>query len=335
MFDEEEEDNGFFLLVLGVLAAILLIVVVVAINDDELPEATVTGPPPEEVVEQAAPTTTEAPAPTTTAAPTTTEAPPPPPEPEPFTLWQALGDTPDNSQFAAIGGPLGLQDALEADGPLTVLAPSNDALDAFGGENIGALAADPDAAAAVVGYHFIPGEVFAGDIAALDGQTVTTTTGLPIRIDLDDEGTVFLNDTTRVVQADIEADNGVLHVIDMVLMPPSNINEAIGLQNVEFEVASAVITAAGQEELQLAVAFFNDNPGVNATIEGHTDTDGSADGNLDLSQRRAEAVEQFLIDNGIDGDRLNPIGFGEEQPILDDGVEDKPASRRIEFVVQQ
>lgn len=332
MFDEEEEDNGFFLLVLGVLAAILLIVVVVAINDDELPDATVTGPPAEEVVEEAAAPETTA-APTTTAAPATT-VPPPPPAPEPFTLWDALNDTPDNSQFAAIGGPLGLQDALEADGPLTVLAPSNAALDAFGGENIGALAADPDAAAAVVGYHFIPGELSAADIIALDGQTVTTTTGQPIRIDLDDSGTLFLNGLTQTVTTDIEADNGVLHVIDMVLMPPSNINEAIGLQNIEFEVASAALTAAGQDELQLAVAFFTDNPGVNAIIEGHTDTDGTVEGNLDLSQRRAEAVEQFLIDNGIDGDRLTPQGFGEAEPILDDGVEDQAASRRIEFVVQ-
>ncbi len=42
-------------------------------------------------------------------------------------------------------------------------------------------------------------------------------------------------------------------------------------------------------------------------------------------------MQQFLIDNGIDADRLQAIGFGETQPILVDGVEDKAASRRIEF----
>ena len=108
-------------------------------------------------------------------------------------------------------------------------------------------------------------------------------------------------------------------------------DRVIGLENIEFEVGSAVITANGQAELQKAIDFFAANAGVSAVIEGHTDTDGADDLNLALSQSRADAVRQFLIDNDIEADRLTAVGFGETRPVLVDGVEDKAASRRIEF----
>ena len=336
MFDDEEEDNGFFLLVLGVLAAILLVVTVVARSGGDLPAATVTGDAPEETT-TAAPETTEAP--TTTAAPeTTTEAPATTEAaaPEPVTMWDALGESGQASQFIAIGGALGLQadlDAItDADGnPVqrTLFAPSDEALAKLDPAELGAIAGDPEGAAALVGYHFLDGVVTAEDVVALDGQTVQTRTGLPMQISVVD-GEVFLNGTTKVTSTDFAADNGIVHIIDTILTPPT-VNQVLGLENIEFEVNSAVITAAGQAELQKAVAFFSENEAVNALIEGHTDTDGSDEGNLALSQARAESVQQFLIDNGIDAGRLQAIGFGETQPILVDGVEDKAASRRIEF----
>ncbi len=336
MFDDEEEDNGFFLLVLGVLAAILLVVTVVARSGDDLPAATVTGDAPEEESTTVAPETTEAP--TTTAAPeTTTEAPATTEAAvEAVTMWDALGESGQAAQFIAIGGALGLQDDLEAltdaDGnPVqrTLFAPSDEALAKLDPAALGAIAGDPEGAAALVGYHFLEGVVTAEDVVALDGETVLTRTGLPMQISVVD-GEVFLNGTTKVTSTDFVADNGIVHIIDTILTPPT-VNEVLGLENIEFEVSSAVITAAGQAELQKAVAFFTENEAVNALIEGHTDTDGSEEGNLALSQARAEAVQQFLIDNGIDAGRLQAVGFGETQPILVGGVEDKAASRRIEF----
>lgn len=347
MFDDEEEDNGFFLLVLGVLAAILLIVTVVARGGDDLKPATVTGSPTaleedhaddhdDEVEEVAAPETTQAPtttsAPTTTAAPATTEA----AAPEVVTMWDALVDSGEATQFVAVGGALGLQANLEAltdadgnDLQRTMFAPSDTAMAALDPAALGALAADPDAAAALVGYHFLPGIVTAEDLLALDGETITTLTGLPLAITVVD-GEVFLNGTTKVTSTDFGADNGTVHIIDAVLNPPT-VNQVIGLENIEFEVSSAVITAGGQAELQKAILYFTENPAVGAVIEGHTDTDGSTEGNLALSQARAESVMTFLIDNDIDAARLQAVGFGESQPIVVDGVEDKAASRRIEF----
>ena len=73
---------------------------------------------------------------------------------------------------------------------------------------------------------------------------------------------------------------------------------------------------------------------MNAVVEGHTDTDGSDEVNQELSQARAQSVVNFLVANGLEESRFTPRGFGETMPILVDGVEDKAASRRIEFVAQ-
>lgn len=337
--DDEDEDGGFFLLVMGLLAFILLVVTVIARSGDDLPAATVTGPTTTEVEEAA--TTTEAPTTTTTEAPTTTEAAAAPTTteaPAPFTMWDALNDSGEAGQFAAIGGALGLQADLEAledeDGnPImrTLFAPSDAALADLGPEAIGGLTADQDAANALVGYHFLTERILGEELAELDGQTLTTRTGLPVTIEVVD-GDIVLNGEARVVASNFDADNGVVHVVDTVLTPPT-VNEALGLDNIEFEVASATITPAGQETLQLAVDFFSGNT-ASASIEGHTDTDGPDDANLELSQARAESVLAFLVENGLDAERFTAIGFGETQPILVDGVEDKEASRRIEFQVR-
>ena len=214
----------------------------------------------------------------------------------------------------------------------TLFAPSNAALDALGQDQIGAIAGDPDVAAQLVGYHVLDQTLTAEELIALDGQNVDSSVSLPIAVSTDDGG-VILNGTSLVTVTDLVADNGIVHIIDVVLQPPT-INRILDLENIEFEVSSATITAAGQETLQAAVTFFTERPNVNAVVEGHTDTDGSDEVNQELSQARAQSVVNFLVANGLEESRFTPRGFGETMPILVDGVEDKAASRRIEFVAQ-
>jgi len=285
-------------------------------------------------------TTTAAPTTTTTAAPTTTtEAATTTAVPVAYTLWDALNQTGENTQFATIGAALGLQAALEslnddtgAQLDITLFAPSDAALAALDPAVLPALASDPDAAETLVNYHTLPTRLLAADLIAADGTQLTTLSGLPLNITVED-GTVILNGTTKVTVSDVEADNGVIHVIDLVLDPPT-VNEALNLENIEFEVNSAVITAPGQAELQKAVDFFSSNE-LSASIEGHTDTDGGTPANQDLSEARAAAVKDFLVAAGLNGDRFTTAGFGETQPITDaNGDEDKAASRRIEIIVR-
>ena len=101
----------------------------------------------------------------------------------------------------------------------TLFAPSDQALATFGPDAVSALVVDPDFANALVGYHFLDETLVAADLAQLDGQTLTTRTGLPLQIDVID-GEIVLNDVARVVASDFSADNGVVHIIDTVLEPP-------------------------------------------------------------------------------------------------------------------
>ena len=109
----------------------------------------------------------------------------------------------------------GLVEALQADGPLTVFAPTDDAFAALPEGTVEGLLADTEALTAVLTYHVVSGAVMSGDLS--DGMTAATLNGADITVSLG-EG-VMINDA-NVVAADIEATNGVIHVIDSVLLPP-------------------------------------------------------------------------------------------------------------------
>ncbi|MEY1557370.1 fasciclin domain-containing protein [Yoonia sp. R2331] len=110
----------------------------------------------------------------------------------------------------------GLVETLKGEGPFTVFAPTDDAFAALPEGTVEGLLADPEALANILTYHVVAGKVMSGDLtnemmaATVNGADVTIMT----------EGGVMVNDAT-VVTADIEASNGVIHVIDKVILPPS------------------------------------------------------------------------------------------------------------------
>jgi uncharacterized surface protein with fasciclin (FAS1) repeats len=118
----------------------------------------------------------------------------------------------------------GLEDTLRGDGPFTVFAPTDDAFAALPAGTLDKLLADPTGDLKdILTYHVLPGAVPAADVVKLDGQQVTTVNGAAITIGVADDGAVTLTDATgheaAVVQTDIKASNGVIHVIDAVLLP--------------------------------------------------------------------------------------------------------------------
>jgi uncharacterized surface protein with fasciclin (FAS1) repeats len=108
----------------------------------------------------------------------------------------------------------GLVETLSGEGPLTVFAPTDEAFAALPEGTVEGLLANTDALTAILTYHVVPGAVMSGDLS--DGMTATTVNGADITITLGEA--VMVNDAT-VVAADIEASNGVIHVIDSVLIP--------------------------------------------------------------------------------------------------------------------
>ncbi len=105
---------------------------------------------------------------------------------------------------------------------------------------------------------------------------------------------------------------------------------------VYFASGKARILKESEPSLEKAISILKKYPELRIRIEGHTDNTGNKAFNRNLSQKRAEAVQRFLIDGGIDADRLSTIGFGEEKPIADNKTaEGRKKNRRIELWVQQ
>ena len=111
------------------------------------------------------------------------------------------------------------------------------------------------------------------------------------------------------------------------------LNAYVAANPILFQPSSALITDESAPALDRIAEIIGDADGVTITVEGHTDSDGDPDENLTLSRLRALSVERALIERGIADDAIEFEGFGAEQPILVDGVEDKAASRRVEFRV--
>jgi uncharacterized surface protein with fasciclin (FAS1) repeats len=113
----------------------------------------------------------------------------------------------------------GLVDTLKGTGPYTVFAPADAAFAAVPKDTLDALLADPKGALTdVLTYHVASGKVMSSDLT--DGQVITTVNGAPLKVTIKSDGTVMIGDAT-VTTADIETSNGVIHVIDKVLVPPA------------------------------------------------------------------------------------------------------------------
>ena len=102
-------------------------------------------------------------------------------------------------------------------------------------------------------------------------------------------------------------------------------------RSILFNSGKATFQKQTDQVLQAMVAIFKEYPKANFSIEGHTDSDGSKSMNQALSERRANAVRDYLIANGIDADRLTAAGFGEDNPIANNKTRaGKKENRRVE-----
>lgn len=158
----------------------------------------------------APPTTT---VPPVTQAPTTTEL-----ELEPLVVdivATALKTT-MHSQLAAMVADAGLIDTLRSPGPFTVFAPTDAAFQKIPVDALHDVQDDPDLLATVLTYHVVPGAL---KVADLQPGTLTTVAGIDLEITK--EGDTVLVNGYEITAADVEATNGIVHVMSDVLLPPS------------------------------------------------------------------------------------------------------------------
>ena len=111
----------------------------------------------------------------------------------------------------------GLTETLMGKGPFTVFAPTDAAFAKLGNETIEAVLKDKEKLTAILKYHVVSGKVMAADVVKLEAAS-TLNGNLPIKVD----GDTVMVGGAKVIKTDIVCGNGVIHVIDTVLLPPAN-----------------------------------------------------------------------------------------------------------------
>lgn len=129
----------------------------------------------------------------------------------------AVGN-PDFSTLVDLVKTAGLVDTLNGTGPFTVFAPTNEAFAKLPAETVAALKADPVRLKSVLTYHVVAGKVPASEVVKL--TEAKTVNGALVKISVVD-GKVMLNDSATVIKTDVMADNGIIHAIDTVILPPA------------------------------------------------------------------------------------------------------------------
>ncbi|MBS1933803.1 MAG: OmpA family protein, partial [Bacteroidetes bacterium] len=124
------------------------------------------------------------------------------------------------------------------------------------------------------------------------------------------------------------ADGAQMNMLDAIMTTGKFITHGIN-----FDVNKAVIKPESMGVISDVIKYLQAHPELKLEIDGHTDSDGSADLNMKLSQQRADAVKTAIVSGGIDASRLTTKGFGASKPIgKNDTPEGKATNRRVEFV---
>ncbi len=117
-------------------------------------------------------------------------------------------------------------------------------------------------------------------------------------------------------------------------LEPLDVGRIFRLNNVLFQQSTATLLDSSYTELNLVYEMMNENPDINIELSGHTDNRGDAHKNLILSQERVQVVKDYLVNKGIDPDRITGKGYGGMYPIASNATEaTRRLNRRVEFKI--
>jgi uncharacterized surface protein with fasciclin (FAS1) repeats len=217
---------------------------------------------------------------------------------------------------AAAGGFDTLVAALEAtnlddvladeDGTFTVFAPTDEAFEALGQDTIDALLADPETLSDILLYHVISGAaVESGEALELAGSTVEMANGDIVALTIRD-GALFINGS-EVTATDIEASNGVIHVIDAVLLPPADAEPTRNIVEVAVENGNFTLLVAAAEAAGLVETLAD--PDATLTVFAPTDDAFAALGDETINALLSDidALENVLLYHVIAGAAVDSI----------------------------
>jgi outer membrane protein OmpA-like peptidoglycan-associated protein len=161
--------------------------------------------------------------------------------------------------------------------------------------------------------------------------SVTSAKPKDYRLSVEQEGYVFVNQNLRIEGA-TSKEKTINKTIEMrkLIVGVFSI-----LRNIYFDFDKASFKTDSYTELNKLEAMLNQNPGMVVEIGGHTDAVGTKEYNQYLSQKRAQAVKDYLTKKGIDTRRIKPVGYGKSKPLASNDDEDdgRELNRRVEFKV--
>ena len=238
----------------------------------------------------------------------TAEAPAAPtPDPGPGNIVDVATESGSFPTLLAAVEAAGLVDALsDSSASLTVFAPTEAAFAALPEGTLDSLLADPDALANVLTYHVLGSSVDASAALGLAPTTVETLNGNDIAVTKRDDANLYVN-LSKVVDYDIEASNGVIHVIDSVLLPPDLTPSTMTIAEIaqadgNFDTLVAALTAAN------LVGTVND-PDASLTVFAPTDAafEELGDAALNYLLNNPEILESTLLYHVVAGAELSSI----------------------------
>lgn len=162
---------------------------------------------------------------------------------------------------------------------------------------------------------------------------ITSPVAKDYRLSIEKTGYVFLNQNVNIRGASTE-DQQLNRTIELRRL---DVGATSILRNIYFDYDRATFKTESYSDLNKLEGMMRQNPSVTVEISGHTDSYGHWQYNRTLSQKRAEAVKDFLTKKGIDPRRIKAVGYGESRPLAsnDDEEEGRELNRRVEFKVLQ
>jgi OOP family OmpA-OmpF porin len=221
-----------------------------------------------------------------------------------------VGDNSDRCPDTPIGTPVD-ENGCELDSDRDGVADSSDDCpNTRGGARVDARGCEPDS----------DGDGVPNDL----DECPSTPRGAEVdqqgcELDSDDDGVVDRLDRCPDTAAGVQVD-----------VAGCEIKAEIRLPGVNFESNSDRLLGGAEQVLDDAAATLNKNPSIEVEVAGHTDSDGAASYNENLSERRARTVRDYLVSHGVDMNRMTVRGYGEAQPIADNSnASGKAQNRRV------
>ncbi|MBD2701216.1 OmpA family protein [Spirosoma sp. BT702] len=186
---------------------------------------------------------------------------------------------------------------------------------------------------ATVTYRLISGAEAAGDDPADSVESVSPTGKYRIPIERRGVYAVTASAKGYFSQSDTLATNRVDVARDFNLVP-IEAGAKITLKNIYFNVSKFDLMPESYPELDRLAGVMQSNPSMSIKLEGHTDTVGDFDSNVELSRNRVNEVKRYLVSKGISASRIETIGYGPSRPInTNKSLKERPENRRVEMVI--